>query len=120
VHVDAGATAPFEGQLVSTDLALALGIGLQTCRERAESDVRYERSVCRVQLDGAARKAELERSAAAGRLTSCETALHEEAERADRPWWEAPSFTIPASFIAGALVVGATAVGVTVLVLRAK
>jgi len=113
-----GAPAPWSGQLLTDDLALQLGLGLRSCSERWGAALRYEQSACVFKMDGVERKARLELRFARAKHEACEVALRAEAAKAVRPWWEEPSFTVPAAFAAGALVVGAAAVGITIAIVR--
>ncbi len=100
VHLDAGASAPFSGQLLDTETAIELGLRASQCQERTDA------AVYRAERDGAykLRVEQMLRGLDADAAKDRETKLRRELDAA-RVWWRDPLVVAPATVILTVLTV---------------
>lgn len=95
-----GERAPFDGQLLTTDLAIQLGQRAERCEVLSKLDVEHAKAIAAIDLGLERKLRELEAEAARQREAALVRAL--EAERAR--WYERPAFVatvaVAASFAA--------------------
>lgn len=90
-----GATADIEGQLLSTELAVALGLKAHYCDERITLEVGRVEDRSRIGIDAINRVREVEKDVAQARLDAAKQAL----EMAGSQWWEHPVILIVGSVV---------------------
>lgn len=111
VPLEAGEAAPFAGQLLTPDLALKLGMGLEGCRARKKLELEHTREMCRVRAAYEVADRKIREGGLQDRVTLLESELERAHLAAQRPWWEDPGFVTPVAFTAGLAVSGALVFG---------
>ncbi|HET6494144.1 MAG TPA: hypothetical protein VFH61_02130, partial [Thermoleophilia bacterium] len=111
VPLEAGEAAPFAGQLLTPELALKLGMGLEGCRERSKLQLEHAREMCRVRSAYEVADRKIREGALADKVTLLTAELDRALLDGQTPWWEEPGFVTPVAFGAGLVVSAALVFG---------
>jgi hypothetical protein len=96
-----GETAPFSGQLLTTELSLDLGLKADFCDQRIKLELKFQKKTLDLELDLERRLHELDRQAA---KTKEDLLLKRLEEATGAPWYEHPAFVATVSVIVTVLV----------------
>jgi hypothetical protein len=94
--MEKGQVAPFDGQLVSPDLAITLGQRAEHCDARIELEANRVRGLEKAETKLCQRMADIDKAAAGER----EKVLQKSLEACEgQPWWESPPFVVTVTVV---------------------
>lgn len=111
VPLEKGDKAPFTGQLLSTDLAIELGMGLDNCKQKKKLEVAHEKATCKVKLEHEKAMRVLETGNLNDKVKILQASLEESQKAAVRPWWDDPTLAATTGFMVGLVVSAAIVYG---------